>query len=92
MNAPAPTSPPRAALFSVAVAVVAGIAAWYFLGVAADRGVDRLARIDRLRALCVERYANARDRSDTLRVDRSPLPDTVDPGSRQRIAQCGAFR
>lgn len=92
MTAPASSAPPRAAVVSVVVALSAGVAAWYFLGVAADRGVDRLARIDRLRTLCTARYAAARDRSDTLRVDRSPLPDTVDPGSRQRIAQCGAFR
>jgi hypothetical protein len=92
MTAPASSAPPRAALASGIVAVAAGVAAWYFLGVAADRGVERLARIDRLRALCVERYAMARSRSDTLRVDRWATPDTVDPGSRQRIAQCGAFR
>jgi len=92
MTPSSPSGPPRAALLSVIVAVAAGVAAWYFLGVAADRGVERLARIDRLRALCVERYAMAQNRSDTLRVDRWALPDTVDPGSRQRIAQCGAFR
>ena len=92
MTPSSPSGPPRAALLSVIVAVAAGAAAWYFLGVAADRGVERLARIDRLRALCVERYAMAQNRSDTLRVDRWALPDTIDPGSRQRIAQCGAFR
>jgi len=92
MTLSSPSGPPRAALLSVIVAVAAGAAAWYFLGAAADRGVERLARIDRLRALCVERYAMAQNRSDTLRVDRWALPDTVDPGSRQRIAQCGAFR
>ena len=92
MTASAPPATARTALIGAGVAVCAGLATWYALGVAADRGVDRLARIDRLRALCVERYALARNRSDTLRVDRWALPDTVDPGSRQRIAQCGAFR
>ena len=92
MSGSNPSRPPRAAILSVIVAIAAAAAAWYFLGVAADRGVERLARIDRLRALCVERYAMAQNRSDTLRVDRWALPDTVDPGSRQRIAQCGAFR
>ena len=92
MSGSHPSGPPRAAILSLLVAISAAAAAWYFLDVAADRGVERLARIDRLRALCVERYALARNRSDTLRVDRWALPDTVDPGSRQRIAQCGAFR
>lgn len=84
--------PPRAAVLTSVLALLAGAATWHFLGVAADRGIERLARIDRLRAVCAERYAAAVDRSDTLRVDRSALPDTVDPSSKDRIAQCGALR
>lgn len=92
MTAPERSSPPLAALGSLVMAVVLAVIGWRMLGRAADVGVDRLARIDAMRALCVEAYATARSASDTMRVDRYALPDTIDPMSKDRIAQCGALR
>lgn len=87
-----PSKPPVMALMSLLVAVVLGVVSWQFLGQAADSGVARLARLDRLRGWCETLYAGAQDRTDTMRVDRVALPDTVDPESTNRIARCGALR
>lgn len=87
-----PSKPPVVALVSLLVAITLGVLSWQFLGQAADTGVERLARIDRLRGWCDSLYAGARDRTDTMRIDRVALPDTVDPESRNRIARCGALR
>jgi hypothetical protein len=84
--------PPAAAIASLVGAVGLGIAAWFLLGRAADVGIDRMARIERMQALCTERYAYARNRVDTMRVDRSALPDTIDPRSNGRFDRCGVFR
>ncbi|MEN9509981.1 MAG: hypothetical protein RLZZ621_2544 [Gemmatimonadota bacterium] len=87
-----PSKPPFVALASMVIAIVLGVVSWQFLGQAADTGVERLARIDRLRGWCDTLYAGAQDRTDTMRVDRVALPDTVDPESTNRIARCGALR
>lgn len=84
--------PPVAAVIALVGALAAGGIAWWAFDRAADVGVARLARIDALRATCVERYAAARNDVDTMRVDRSALPDTVDPNSKDRIDRCGVFR
>lgn len=83
---------PKGALLSVAFALVVAVVAWRLLGTATDKGLDRLARIDRLRDLCTGFYAQARNRSDTMRVDRAPLPDTVDAGSKDAFDRCGDLR
>lgn len=84
--------PPVGAVLSVVGAVALAIGTWFFLRRATDVGLDRLARIERMQQLCVERYAYARNRLDTMRVDRSPLPDTIDARSRDRMDRCGVFR
>ena len=84
--------PPAAAIGSVLFAAVIGVAAWYWFGKAADTGVERLARLDTMRVLCEGFYAQARDRMDTMRVDRAPLPDTIDAGSKDAFDRCGDLR
>jgi hypothetical protein len=84
--------PPLGAVLSVVGAVAVAIGTWIFLRRATDVGLDRLARIERMQKVCVERYTYARNRLDTMRVDRSALPDTIDARSKDRIDRCGAFR
>ncbi len=84
--------PPLAAIGSVVFAAVIGVAAWYWFGKAADKGVERLSRLDTMRELCEGYYAQARDRLDTMRVDRAPLPDTIDDGSKDAFDRCGDLR
>lgn len=84
--------PPPGAIVSVVGAVLVAIAAWVFLRRATDVGLDRLARIERMQRVCAERYTYARNRLDTMRVDRSALPDTIDARSKDRIDRCGVFR
>jgi hypothetical protein len=88
-NAPAPRA---AALVSLAFAAAVGIGSWFLFGRAADSGVERLARLDRMRELCAGYYATARDRMDSMRVDRVAIPDTIDPGSKDAYDRCGDFR
>ena len=66
--------------------------AWQFLNHAADSGLDRLSRIDAMRALCTARWADARTQEDSMRVDRTALADTIDAGSEQAIDRCGDLR
>lgn len=81
-----------AALMSTALALAVAVGAWFWFGRAADQGVERLARLDRMREYCLPFYAQARDRNDTMRVDRAPLPDTIDAGSKDAFDRCGDFR
>lgn len=95
MNAngkPNPEPPRTAALLSLLMTVLVGAGAWWWFSRAADVGVERLARINRLRTLCTGYYAQARDRQDSMRVDRLALPDTVDAGSKSAIDRCGDLR
>jgi hypothetical protein len=84
--------PPVGALVALAGAVLIAGATWYGLGRATDLGLERLARIERMQAVCRERYGFARNRLDTMRVDRSALPDTIDAKSNSRMDRCGVFR
>lgn len=84
--------PKAAALATVVLAAAVGVASWFWFGRAADTGVERLARIDKMRTLCTGYYAQARDRSDSMRVDRLPLPDTIDPSSSDAMDRCGDMR
>lgn len=88
----APEKPPVAALLTLVVALVVAVVAWRLFGKAADAGVERLARIDVVRAWCAEFYAQARTSNDTMRVDRVALPDTIDPASSDAIDRCGDLR
>lgn len=83
---------PGAALASTAAALIVGVGAWYWFGKAADSGVQRLERLDTMRAYCLPFYAQARSMNDTIRVDRAPLPDTIDAGSKDAFDRCGDFR
>ncbi len=80
------------AVVGLVIALGLGAAGWVFLGRAADTGVERLARIDKMRALCTEAWQQARTESDSARVDKMALPDTIDPQSERRIARCGLLR
>ena len=84
--------PPVAALLTLVVALVVSFVAWRMFGAAADAGVDRLARIDTMRAWCEGFYVQAQSRTDTMRVDRVALPDTIDPQSSNAIDRCGDLR
>lgn len=66
--------------------------AWQALGRATTEGVQRLARIDAMRALCTTAWATARSDVDSMRIDRQMLPDTIDKGSEQAIDRCGDLR
>lgn len=80
------------ALIALAVALVFGVAGWIGLSTATQRGVDRLAAIDRGRVGCEQLWQRARNHTDTLRVDEIALTDTVDAMSDQAIDQCGDLR
>jgi|APMI01.1.fsa_nt_gi hypothetical protein len=84
--------PPLGALIGLAGALTIAAVTWVVLNRVADAGLDRLARIERMQAVCTERYAYARNRLDTMRVDRSALPDTIDAKSKDRMDRCGVFR
>ncbi|MFY7922530.1 MAG: hypothetical protein ACOVSI_08955 [Gemmatimonas sp.] len=92
MTASSTGTPPLAALGSLALALVVGGLSWYWFGRAADLGVERLERLDAMRAYCAGFYAQALDRNDTMRVDRAPIPDTIDAGSKDAFDRCGDFR
>jgi hypothetical protein len=85
-------SPRLAALITLAATMIVGVAAWIWFGRAADAGVERLARIDMVRTLCQGYYAQATNANDSMRVDRLPLPDTIDAGSKDAIDRCGDLR
>ncbi len=86
------TNPRRGALIALAVAVVLGIGTWFGLSFAADKGLDRLARIDRLRAGCDSAWSSSRTRADSLRVNTRALSDTIDPRSNAALKVCGSLR
>ena len=80
------------ALIGLGVAVAVAGGAWLFVGRAADSGLERLARIDRVRAGCNVLWAQARNPIDSARVDATPLPDTIDPRSSSALQRCGGLR
>ncbi|WP_310571782.1 hypothetical protein [Gemmatimonas sp.] len=80
------------AVGSLVGALALGAWAWQFLNRAADSGLERLSRIDAMRALCTAERVKARTDVDSMRVDRLSLPDTVDQGSEQAIDRCGDLR
>ena len=80
------------AVGSLVLALGFGLWAWQFLNRAADSGLDRLSRIDAMRALCTAEWEKARTEVESMRVDRLVLPDTIDKGSEQAIDRCGDLR
>jgi len=80
------------ALAGLVVALVLGVAGWIFLTRATERGIARLAAIDRARAQCEQSWRAARTQPETLRVDRMALTDTIDPKSDDALMQCGDLR
>lgn len=80
------------ALGSLVGALALAVWSWQFLNRAADSGLERLSRIDAMRALCTAGWAQARTEVDSMRVDRYALPDTIDKGSEQAIDRCGDLR
>jgi hypothetical protein len=84
--------PPAGAIWSLVLALSLAVGAWFGFGQAAEKGVERLERLDTMREYCMPFYARARDRNDTMRVDRAPLPDTIDAGSKDAFDRCGDFR
>jgi hypothetical protein len=80
------------ALMGLVVAMALGIGTWIFLTRAADAGLARLDRIDVVRAGCEPLWAQARTLDDTLRVDNTALPDTIDPRSSTALKRCADLR
>ncbi len=80
------------ALIALGVTIAVGIVAWIGLSTATQRGVERVAKIDRGRAACEVAWRAARNHTDTLRVDEIALADTIDPLSDQALDQCGDLR
>jgi len=80
------------ALIGLGIALALGVATWLMLSRAADTGVARLARIDVVRAECTTAWQAARNARDTVIVDATSLPDTIDPGSSAELARCGHLR
>jgi hypothetical protein len=80
------------ALICVGVAALLGVGTWFGLSSAADAGLARLARIDRVRAACDSAWSLARNERDSAAVDRLSLPDTIDQGSSAELSRCGHLR
>ncbi|MBP6773375.1 MAG: hypothetical protein KA154_10280 [Gemmatimonadaceae bacterium] len=80
------------ALIAMVVAICAGAAGWYGFSTAAQRGIDRLAAIDKGRATCAISWAAARTRAESLMVDGIALADTIDPRSEEALRECGDLR
>ena len=80
------------ALIAMVVAVLVGVAGWVGLSNAAQRGVERLAAIDRARIGCAALWSAAHGQAETLLVDARALTDTIDPQSTQALTRCGNLR
>ena len=80
------------ALIGLAIALMIGVAGWVGLSTATERGLERLAAIDRARTACEKSWATAATRAETLRVDGIALADTIDRRSEQAIDRCGDLR
>lgn len=95
-NIPIPDGPPpgarNRALIGLGFAAVIAVTAFVMLSRAADVGVARVARIDRQRAQCDSLMLGAASATDTARIDRTPLADTIDAGSDDPLARCGDLR
>jgi uncharacterized protein HemX len=79
-------------LIALAVALLIGVAGWFGMNQATERGVARLAAIDTARAQCERSWRAARSQPETLMVDRIALTDTIDPQSDDALQQCGDLR
>ena len=95
-NIPIPDGPPpgarNRALIGLGFAAVIAVTAFVMLSRAADVGVARVGRIDTARARCDSLMRGAVSALDTARIDRTPLADTIDPGSDDPLARCGDLR
>ena len=80
------------ALAGSALAVAIAIAGWMGLSTATQRGLDRLAAIDRARSQCELSWKVARTPAETLMVDRFALADTIDRRSAEALDRCGDLR
>jgi hypothetical protein len=79
-------------LIALAFAVLTGVAGWFGMNQATERGVARLAAIDTARTRCERSWRAARSQAETLLVDRIALTDTIDPQSDDALVQCGDLR
>jgi hypothetical protein len=80
------------AMIGLLIAATLGVSAWFALNRAADAGIARLARIDKVRAVCDSGWSTARDQRDSMRVDLISLPDTIDAGSSAELSRCANLR
>jgi hypothetical protein len=80
------------ALVALGVACLAALGGWWFLSTATQRGVARLAAIDRVRGQCDSAWRVARSHPETLLVDGMALRDTIDARSENALMQCGDLR
>lgn len=79
-------------LIALVLALLTGVAGWFGMNQATERGVARLAAIDLARAQCERSWIAARSQAETLMVDRIALADTIDPQSDDALMQCGDLR
>jgi hypothetical protein len=79
-------------LIALAFALLVGVAGWFGMGQATERGVARLAAIDVAREQCERSWIAAKSQAETLLVDRIALADTIDPQSDDALMQCGDLR
>jgi len=80
------------ALIGLGITLAFAIGGYLFLTRATDEGIQRLARIDVMRANCVQLWNASRNASDSVRVDATALADTIDPRSSTALKRCGDLR
>lgn len=82
----------KRAIAVLGITIVLAIVTWFLLARASESGLERLARLERVKTLCDSLFATARSETESLRVVHTPLPDTIDPQSRNGIRECGDTR
>ena len=80
------------ALIGLSAALVITVGAWIFINRQTDSGLARLERMDAVWAVCKTKYADARNASDTSRIDVSPLSGAIDSGKTDAPRRCGDLR
>lgn len=82
----------KTALIGLLIAAALAVFTWFALNHATDVAIARLARIDRVRAVCDSAWSTAIDQADSMQVDLISLPDTIDPGSSAELSRCANLR
>ena len=82
----------KKALIGGALALLATVAAWFFIDHQTTRGLARLNHIDSVYAVCNADYRRARSSSDTARIDAQFLSAPIDSGKQGAPLRCGDMR